>query len=287
MEQRRDPASLRATADGARRAGLEVGFVPTMGALHEGHAGLLRRARAEQGYVVASVFVNPTQFNDAADLEAYPRTVEADLELLEASGVDLAYLPGVADVYPEGLEALGEVALPAVALPLEGQARPGHFAGVVAVVGRLLEAVGPCTLYLGEKDYQQLAVLRAAFDGKGGVEVVGCPTSREADGLARSSRNARLSPTARAQAAAMPVALARGAAVLEAGGSDAEAATAMGEVLVAAGSERVEYAVVVDAEGLEARSLDQVTPARLLLAAWFGGVRLIDNADPRELPLGT
>ena len=279
MDRHSSPASLRVATDAARAAGSSVGFVPTMGALHAGHASLVERARREHGCVVASVFVNPTQFNDVADLEAYPRTVEADLALLSSLEVDLSYLPGVDDVYPEGLSAVPEVDLPQVAAPLEGAMRPGHFEGVVAVVGRLLDAVGPCTLYLGEKDFQQLAVLRAAFDGRGGTTVVGCPTDREDDGLARSSRNARLAPSARAAARCVPEALDLGAKVLAAGGSDDEAQAAMVAHLEAGGAERVEYAVVVDATTLEARSLGQVTPARLLLAAWFGGVRLIDNAD--------
>ncbi|MDR2912404.1 MAG: pantoate--beta-alanine ligase [Alistipes sp.] len=188
-----------------------VMFVPTMGALHEGHLSLVRAARAAGGTVVVSIFVNPTQFNDPADLKNYPRTPERDLELLRAEGVDVVFMPTVEDIYPEGQGSQGSGAraydFGELDKVMEGATRPGHFAGVAQVVSRLFELVRPARAFFGQKDFQQVAIVRemvrqARAEGANwaGVEIVECPTMREADGLARSSRNVLLSPEHRAAA---------------------------------------------------------------------------------------
>jgi pantoate--beta-alanine ligase len=261
-------------------------FVPTMGALHAGHGALIRQAvriAAEQGRarpggagVWVSIFVNPTQFDRAEDLARYPRTEEADLALCAACGADGVFVPGVEEVYPPGLAC--DVVVPGVGdgPGLEDRCRPGHFAGVCAVVGRLFDVVRPGVAVFGEKDWQQLAVVRAMVERDGaargwGVRVVAGETVREADGLAMSSRNVRLGAEARARAAGISRALraAQGCGVA------AEAEGAMRRVLGDAGIE-VEYAVVRDARTLgEVRSGEA---GRALIAGFVGGVRLIDNA---------
>jgi pantoate--beta-alanine ligase len=185
--------------------GGEIGFVPTMGALHEGHLSLVRQARQAGGAVVVSVFVNPTQFNDPADLKSYPRTPEKDLAMLEAEGVDLVFMPPVKEIYPEPDTRVWDFG--ELDRVMEGATRPGHFRGVAQVVSRLFDLVRPRAAYFGQKDYQQVAVIRemvrqAAEKGEpwAGVEIVECPTVREEDGLAMSSRNALLSAAHRAAA---------------------------------------------------------------------------------------
>ena len=176
-----------------------VGFVPTMGALHKGHASLVKRSVAENGVTVVSVFVNPTQFNDASDLDKYPRTLEADCELLATCGADYVFAPSVSEVYPE--PDTREFSYAPIDTVMEGKFRPGHFNGVCQVVSKLFDMVQPDTAYFGEKDFQQLAVIRAMVaDQQFGIDIVGCPIVREDDGLAMSSRNTRLSAEERENA---------------------------------------------------------------------------------------
>jgi len=276
---RREVTRLR--TEGAAR----IGFVPTMGALHAGHLALVRRARELADAVVVSVFVNPTQFDDPADLERYPRDPEGDAALLAAEGADLLFLPPVEEVYPPGDATRVRVAGPAEGL--EGAHRPGHFDGVATVVARLLHLVGPDLAVFGEKDAQQLAVVRRMVaDLHVPVEIVGHPTVREADGLAMSSRNALLAPEDRAAATALHRALEAGRAAIAAGERDAGAVRrAMTDVLAAAPRVEPEYAEVVGAASF--RPLDTIPEAGrvvLPLAARVGPVRLIDNLQ-LDLPL--
>ncbi len=249
-----------------------VALVPTMGALHEGHRTLVRAARQRAAAVVVSVFVNPTQFGPGEDFDRYPRTWDADLAALAEEGADVVFHPGVDDVYPPG--ALGVTVHPGpLGDVLEGAVRPGHFAGVLTVVAKLFGLVRPDVAVFGEKDYQQLTLIRAmARELALGVEVVGVPTAREHDGLALSSRNRYLSPDQRATATALSRALRAGA---EAGsrGSDAVLAAA-GAVLAAEPALVRDYLALTDPELGPAPSAG---PARLLVAARAGTTRLIDN----------
>ena len=269
-------AELRAHLDEARAAGRRVGFVPTMGYLHDGHASLLRAARAADDVVLLSIFVNPLQFAPDEDLDAYPRDLSGDTALAEAEGVDLVFAPSTREMYPEAV--LTTVSVGAVAAPLEGHSRPTHFDGVATVVTKLFAIVGPCRAYFGEKDFQQLAVVRRlAADLSLPVEVVGCPTVREADGLAMSSRNAYLSAADRAVAPVLHRALQVGRAAVE-GGEDDPAAVRelMASVVRSEPGADLDYAEVVDPGTLAApgRLAGEV---RLLVAARVGPARLIDN----------
>jgi pantoate--beta-alanine ligase len=268
-----------------------VGVVLTMGALHDGHASLIARAAAECDVVAVSVFVNPTQFAEAGDLTNYPRTLEADLDLAGRAGADLVFAPSVVEMYPDWpTPAATTVTVRSLGDRWEGVSRPGHFDGVATVVAKLLSMAGPCRTYFGEKDFQQLAIVRrVARDLSLAVEVVGCPTVREADGLAMSSRNVRLAPGERAAAVCLSRALAAGAEAFGAGGDRAAVEAAMAAVVRAEPLVHLDYAVLVDADDLE--PADPVTgdpaagdrPLRLLVAAQVGPVRLIDNLDPRAL----
>ncbi len=254
---------LRTLARGWKREGV-VGLVPTMGALHAGHLSLVRAAKAGADRVIVTIFVNPRQFNSPADLEKYPRTEAADAALLAPLGVDAIFIPAPEEVYPPGFAT--EVTVQGVALPLEGALRPGHFAGVATVVTKLFGMTQADRAWFGEKDWQQLQVIRRMVaDLNLPVEVLGVPTLRDPDGLAMSSRNARLSPEARAAAPALYAWMQR----MAAGETGAEAG------LLAAGFERVEYLAFHDAETLGPPRPGR--PRRLLAAAWIGGVRLIDN----------
>jgi pantoate--beta-alanine ligase len=268
-------AALRAAL--GERAG-PAGLVPTMGYLHEGHASLARRARAENAAVVMSIFVNPTQFGPNEDYTRYPRDLARDRALAAAAGVDVLWVPAVEDVYPPGAPTWVEV--DGLSGRWEGERRPGHFRGVATIVLKLFLAARPARAYFGEKDYQQLLVVRRmADDLLTGVEVVACPTVREADGLALSSRNAYLCPTDRAEAVALHQALSSAQALLAAGERDGAALeAAMRAALAAHPGVEPDYAAVVDAATLEPLArVDR--PARALLAARVGGVRLIDNAE--------
>ena len=269
-------ADLRAALDGARAVGLTVGLVPTMGSLHEGHLSLVRRAAAECDVVAVTIFVNPLQFGSAEDLAAYPRDLGRDLDLAAAAGADLVFAPTVEEMYPEppavafDVGPLGEV--------LEGGSRPGHFAGVATVVAKLLNLAGAARAYFGEKDWQQLLVVRRLVtDLSFPVEVVGCPTVREPDGLACSSRNVRLSEDERVAATVLHRALAAAVAAVEGGERDP---TRVGQLMAdVAGREPLvdlDYAAVLGAADLS--PLDRLEgDVRALVAAWVGPVRLIDN----------
>jgi pantoate--beta-alanine ligase len=268
-------AELRAALAAARSDGAAVGFVPTMGALHAGHRSLLAAARRETGFVVASVFVNPLQFGPTEDLATYPRDRDGDLAVLEADGVDLAFLPGEREVWPAPPEVRLRVG--ALGERLEGARRPGHLDGVATVVAKLLHLVGPSRAYFGQKDAQQLAVVRRmvadlAFPN----EIVACPTVREPDGLAVSSRNAYLSAEERPRAAVLHRALEAGRTWWAAGERDPAAIEmAAYEVLAAPGVE-VEYVALVEPDGFG--QVQRAEPGHVLaVAARVGRTRLIDN----------
>jgi pantoate--beta-alanine ligase len=269
-------AELRAATDAARSGGAGVGFVPTMGALHAGHRSLLARARRETGFMVASVFVNPLQFGPAEDLAAYPRDREADLAVLADEGVDLAFLPGEDEVWPSPPEVRLRVG--ALGDRLEGLVRPGHLDGVATVVAKLLHLVGPARAYFGQKDAQQLAVVRRmvadlAFPN----QIVACPTVREPDGLAVSSRNAYLSPQERRRANALHRALQAGRAAFLAGERDPAAVEAAArDLLQALPGVDPDYVALVEPAGFEPAK--QAEPGQVLAtAARVGRTRLIDN----------
>jgi len=253
-----------------------LGLVPTMGALHEGHLSLARRAREECAAVAMSIFVNPTQFGPQEDFARYPRPIERDLELARDAGVDLVFHPAPETMYPPGFATWVEVGGPA--RRWEGEHRPGHFRGVATVVAKLLTIIGPQRAYFGEKDYQQLQVVRRLVaDLNLPVEIVGCPIVREPDGLALSSRNVYLTPEARPRAAALYRALEAGRQAAADGERDAAAVRETIEaVLRATPGLEIDYVALVDPLTLEpVERLD--APARALIAARLGSVRLIDN----------
>ena len=261
----------------ARKALAEpVGLVPTMGALHEGHLSLVRRARAENASVIASIFVNPTQFGPHEDFERYPRDLAADCRLLESAGCDAVFAPSTSDVYPPGFSTTIDVG--PVARPLEGERRPGHFVGVATVVARLLLLVHPQRAYFGEKDAQQLAVIRRLVtDLALPVDVVGCPIIRELDGLAMSSRNAYLQPEQRRAAAILFRSLEDATALWDSrtrGAAELEAALV--RVLHAEPLAKMDYARAVDPTTFESPTVD-AGDVLLALAVWIGATRLIDN----------
>jgi pantoate--beta-alanine ligase len=247
-----------------------------MGWLHAGHRSLMQRARAENASTIATIFVNPRQFNEAADYQQYPRDEARDLAICEEEGLDLVFAPPVGEVYPEGFDTL--VTVGAVARPLEGAARPGHFDGVATVVAILFDLIGADRAYFGQKDAQQVMVIRQmARDLAIPTEVVACPTVREPDGLALSSRNVHLSPEQRAAASVLRRALLAGRAAWQAGERSADAIRdAMREVVGAEPLADPEYVSVADGRTLaELESVDG--PALLSLAVRFGATRLIDN----------
>jgi pantoate--beta-alanine ligase len=261
-------------------AGGRVGFVPTMGFLHDGHRSLMVAARADarNQVVAASIFVNPLQFGPAEDLSTYPRDLERDLAVCAEARVDHVLHPSVEEMYPFGTPTLTTVSVAGISAPMEGASRPTHFAGVATVVAKLFAIVGPCRAYFGEKDWQQLAVVaRMAADLSFPVEVVGCPILREPDGLAMSSRNVYLSPAERAAAPALHRALLAGEAAIVAGERDpARVRAVMHEVLASVGEAQVDYLEVVEAATLT--PLDPLAgELRLLGAVRFGRARLIDN----------
>ncbi|MSP42711.1 MAG: pantoate--beta-alanine ligase [Alphaproteobacteria bacterium] len=272
----RDIEGLRTQVRAWRSQGLRIGFVPTMGALHDGHITLVRTAKQRCDRVVVSIFVNPTQFGPNEDFDAYPRTEEADLEKLASAHADLAYLPTVAIMYPPGASTMVNVT--GLTEGLCGAARPGHFQGVTTVVTKLLLQVLPDAAFFGEKDYQQLkTIARMARDLDIPTEIVGVPTVREADGLALSSRNVYLTPSQRQQALATPRTLNAVAARL-ADGSDAGPHLAWGQAeLLRGGFDSVDYLELCDAEDLTPLAHIGGRPARLIVAARIGKTRLLDN----------
>ena len=271
-----DPDHMRALVDEARAAGQRVGFVPTMGALHAGHASLVTQAVHECDLVVVSIFVNPTQFGPQEDFVRYPRTLAADTALLAAHGVRWIYAPEVSDVYPPGDATRIIVGGPA--MRFEGERRPGHFDGVATVVCKLFLAVPAHTAYFGAKDWQQTLVVKRLVRDLGlPIRIVVCPTMREPDGLAMSSRNAYLSAADRPRAVALSESLRR-AKQLWSDGTDAAAIEqAMRETLSAHGV-AIDYAALADPESLEPVSHDAVR-AVALVAGRLGSTRLIDNME--------
>ena len=273
-------AALRDALDTARADARNVGLVPTMGALHDGHASLVRAAAAECRLVVTTVFVNPLQFAPTDDLGAYPRDLDGDVALAASAGAHLVFAPTVEEMYPFGpANVLTSVRVSVVSEPLEGAHRPGHFDGVATVVAKLFAISGPCRAYFGEKDFQQLAVIRRmAADLSLPVKVVGCPTVREANGLAMSTRNRYLMTEERDGAAAIYRALRAARAVLEAGVDSPEAVRSTMRAVLASSAvvASIDYAEVVDPDTF-------VVPerlrgvVRLLIAARVGKARLIDN----------
>ncbi len=268
---------FRKALDGAREGGRSVGLVLTMGALHRGHASLIRRSVSECGLTAVTVFVNPLQFGPGEDLETYPRDLEADVAAAGSAGAGVLFAPAETEMYPDGAPAT-TVTVSGLSEVLEGASRPGHLTGVATVVAKLFALSGPCRAYFGEKDFQQLAaVRRLAADLSFPVDVVACPTVREADGLACSSRNARLSPEERAAAPVLHRALKEAAAVIASGGRDAvRLRRLMVDRIASEPLARLDYAEVVDAATL-APVASVAGDVRLVVAAWIGRTRLIDN----------
>ncbi|HJR44344.1 MAG TPA: pantoate--beta-alanine ligase [Actinomycetota bacterium] len=274
MKVVRTAIELREALARASSEGRTIGFVPTMGALHEGHLSLVRASRKDCDVVVLSIFVNPLQFGPTEDLDAYPRNEERDLERARSEKVDVVFVPTVGEMYPEGRSAT--VSVRGVAEPLEGMARPGHFDGVATVVAKLFNLVQPARAYFGQKDAQQVAVVKQMTrDLSFPVRVVVCPTVREPDGLALSSRNAYLSAEDRVRAVSLFRALETGRQVLIAGGNWEVAEKAMGKVFEGADGVLLEYARAVDPETFA--SPTETGPVLLVAAARVGGTRLIDN----------
>ena len=252
-----------------------VALVPTMGALHAGHLALIDEAKRRADNVVATIFVNPTQFNDKGDLERYPRREAEDAGLLAERGCDLLWMPAVEGIYPPDFSTTVHVS--GVSERWEGEARPGHFDGVATIVAKLLLAVRPDVAVFGDKDFQQLAVIRRmAADLNLGVEITGVATARDEDGLALSSRNQLLSPDERARAVALPRALETAKAAILAGEAVAEALRQAKQMLVDAGFLRIDYVALVDATTLEPLEKPE-NAMRLIAAAVIGTTRLIDN----------
>ena len=273
----RTVANLRAQVQGWRAAGERVALVPTMGFLHEGHLSLVRLGHARADRVVASLFVNPTQFAPSEDFEAYPRDETRDATLLAGAGCDLLYAPNVEEMYPPGFSTTVSVA--SISAPMDGIARPIHFAGVATVVAKLLTQCMPDVAIFGEKDYQQLLVIRRlARDLDLPVEVAGGPTVREPDGLALSSRNSYLTPAERGIAPQLNAALRSAGEALRAGASVAEVEADGGAALALAGFGKVDYFEVRNADDLTRLGPGPVDkPARIFVAARLGKARLIDN----------
>ena len=275
MQIIRDPNALAEAVAALRADGGAIAFVPTMGALHAGHMALVAEARLRADHIVASIFVNPTQFAPTEDLSTYPRREASDAAMLDQEGVAILWAPDVATMYPDGPEATLRAG--SAGEGLDGAARPGHFDGVVTVVARLFDQVRPDFALFGEKDYQQLAVIRQMVrDLALPIEIVGIPTQRDADGLALSSRNAYLSDEERLAARALPRALGEAAQAIAEGGDINAALEKARARLEAAGFDPIDYVELRDSETLApADSLSG--PARLLAAARIGSTRLIDN----------
>jgi pantoate--beta-alanine ligase len=277
MEIIRTIEHLQQLTSDARKAGKSIGLVPTMGALHAGHVSLIERARKENDIVAVSVFVNPTQFNNPEDLRTYPRTEEADCQKLEAAGVDYAFIPSVEEIYPEPDTRVFD--LGPVAEVMEGAMRPGHFNGVAQIVSRLFQIVGPTRAYFGEKDFQQIAVIRRMVELEGfNLEIVSCPIKREDDGLALSSRNVRLTAEQRAVAPNIHRILVESVAAKNAGASVQDVKKQVVDALNAIDFMQVEYYEIVNA--LTMQPIENWLPDGQsvgCITVYCGDVRLIDN----------
>ncbi|WP_028081363.1 pantoate--beta-alanine ligase [Solimonas soli] len=275
-------AELRAQLDAWRREGARIALTPTMGNLHRGHLRLVEAARARAERVVASVFVNPLQFGPNEDFDRYPRTLAADAAHLASAGCDLLFAPSVAEMYPRGRDGFTTISVPRYADVLEGHFRPGHFDGVATVVNILLNLVTPDVALFGEKDYQQLLVIRQMVEDLHlPIEIVGVPTEREPDGLALSSRNQYLQPQERAQAAQLYAGLRRIADALRRGERDFAALCARETAALEAAGFRPQYVTVRRPDLSEPVAADR--DFRILLAAFLGNTRLIDNIGLLEL----
>lgn len=272
----RSIADLRAVLAAARLERREVGFVPTMGYLHDGHRSLMREAAQHNEATVVSVFVNPLQFAPTEDLDRYPRDLERDVQMASDEGIGYVFAPSQSEMYPERI--MTSVSVMGISEPLEGASRPSHFAGVATVVTKLFAIVGPCRVYFGEKDFQQLAVIRRlVFDLSLPIDVVACPTIREADGLAMSSRNVNLTPEARRAAPVLLRALQAGRTAIEEGERDAAGVRqAMRSVVEREPIVELDYAEVVD-EATFVIPSPLTGKLRLLIAARLPNARLIDN----------
>lgn len=268
--------AIRQGVKQARQSGLKVGFVPTMGALHAGHAALIRQAKVECDYVVVSIFVNPTQFGPNEDFAKYPRTMDADQQLCTAMGADLIFAPTAAIMYPPGATTFVEV--PAIQAGLCGDRRPGHFRGVATVVLKLFNIVQPDIAFFGQKDYQQARLLQQMVEDLDvPVVVTICPTVRESDGLAMSSRNRYLSPTERLHATCLFQALDRATKLLAAGEQHVNVLVrAMVDILEQTPNIRFDYVEIRDAKTLQPIT-EVVSPAVAAIAVFLGTTRLIDN----------
>ena len=275
----RSADALRAALRAWRTEGRTIGFVPTMGALHLGHLSLVRAAKTRCDRILASIFVNPKQFAPAEDFDRYPRNETGDAGLLAGAGCDLIYAPGLDQMYPPGFAT--SVAVNGLAEPLEGEMRPHFFGGVATVVAKLLIQAAPDAAFFGEKDYQQLLVIkRLARDLDLPGEIIGCPTVREPDGLAMSSRNAYLTPNERRAAPQLNFVLREAVSALKAGAPVAQVEHDARARAAAAGFTRIDYIAVRDAETLaeiEGAIDNSDRPARILAAVWLGQTRLIDN----------
>ena len=273
------PAAMRAWSDGRRQSGRRVVVVPTMGALHQGHRALIDEARRHGDDVVVTIFVNPLQFNSSTDFQGYPRPIDDDLSTCAAAGVDAVYAPTAAVMYPPGFQTHVEPG--ALADRLEGEHRPGHFRGVTTVVAKLFAAVRPDVAVFGQKDAQQLAIVRRMVsDLDVGVDVVSMPTVREPDGLAMSSRNRRLSPAERDAAVCIWRGLQALGAAVDAGERDPAALTATGVApILAEPLARLEYLELVDRDDFEPVRSVGAGPVLAVTAVWCGEVRLIDNIE--------
>lgn len=281
MQIARTLEMLRKSLTALRADGQTVALVPTMGALHEGHLTLVRRAKAQADHVVVSIFVNPRQFGAGEDLDAYPRQLERDAQLLEDEGVSLVWAPAPQEVYPEGYAT--NISVAGISEGLCGADRPGHFDGVATVVCKLFNQVAPDMAFFGEKDWQQLAVIRRMardldLNWPHVDAIYGVPIVREKDGLAMSSRNAYLSPEQRQEAAALPRAMKAAIVELSEGGAADRLLEDMRQDLLASGFDSVDYAELRDADSLAPLASDNGN-ARLFVAARIGGTRLIDNME--------
>ena len=282
MESFDTPDAMRDWSESRRRNGRTIGFVPTMGALHSGHLALVDDAARRCDDVVVSIFVNPLQFNEGVDFDRYPRPIDRDLAACREAGVAAAYVPTGPVMYPDGFQT--RVVPGPLSTLMEGAMRPGHFDGVVTVVTKLFGAVRPHVAIFGEKDYQQLVIIaRMALDLDTGVEIIGHPIVRDADGLAQSSRNVRLTTEQRERAVIVPRSLDAALTAAAAGGSPVEIVAAARTVVETEPMARHEYTVVFDAMTLEPVERLEGPPSagtvRVATAVWFDDVRLIDNRD--------